>query len=369
MTTDKSKKAWSGIFGFKTVQPVFQAGPVAGSPEEAQLIGVSISNFTSDGPRQTYSDWLSKRGETDKANRVLASLEAYETGHAQALGDVSLDDSWSRLMGLPLLRVLIEQTADREMFDYLKVLIFPWLKPALSLDYRPMESEPPVGSSYLWGQPDLEEGVDWALVSELPTEFGGFEAQHQTHPCAFIGQIAWRDFKETVFGQDVPEAGGLSIFAFTETLELGIMEAVIRPWSPESRLSRRAVPQALVDDIHGDGANELHAPHRLRLTEVLSLPDAHDGPFQALFPDCGWNEKYGEIYEALVEACGESCLGFGGYLRGTSGGDPSPDTHWRRVAVMRTTPDCGVLHFALPQTDIKTGRLDDVRYVWMDWDS
>jgi hypothetical protein len=86
-------------------------------------------------------------------------------------------------------------------------------------------------------------------------------------------------------------------------------------------------------------------------------------------PGCGHNEAYCDVYTALMDACEAGDLGFGGYLRGTSGSDPSPDTSFLRLAILPTNPDVGIVHFAIPAEDLKQGRLDRVQYVWNDWDS
>ena len=187
--------------------------------------------------------------------------------------------------------------------------------------------------------------------------------------CAFLGQFSFSDFEGTVLGQELPEVGGFSIFTITEVHEFGIVETVFRPWSNQVALTRREPPLDLVDDKLGDGANVTHAVHEVTLKEVLSLPDATDGPFKSIIPNCSWGEPYYDFYSELLELCEEGMLGFGGYLRGTSGGDPSPDVNAIRIAVLRTDPDAGIVYFSIPAEDLPTGRLDRVEYVWSDWDS
>jgi len=184
-----------------------------------------------------------------------------------------------------------------------------------------------------------------------------------------MGQIAWRDLKTTVYGQDLPDEGGISIFTFTEVHTLGIVETVIRPWSPEIEVQRRATPERLLGDPYGDGVNGPYEPHAILFREVLSLPDATDGPFKEVLPGFKWGEPDTDLYIVLREACGENCHGLGGYLSATSGKDPSPGVDWMRLLVMRTNPDCGVVHFSIPEADLAKGDITNAAYVWMDWDS
>lgn len=364
----KRQNLWSGVPGFKQPQPSFVTGPVSKSREETALIRAALADFGPSGPRRHYADWLNKTGQTERAAVVMATLSAYETGDIDHLTNLPSDNSWSRLLAVPLLKTLIKGTSDLSEFNLMKALILPHLEPALSLDYSLMEKDPPIGTTRLWGLPDLSPDTVWPTLSDCSDEIGGLGELPQNYPCGFVGQFAWADFKGTVFGEDLPDKGGLLIFGFSEVHELGIMETVLRPWDPDAKLDRRLAPEPLLKDIYGNGMNSPQSPHRLTFTDVLSLPDARDGPFQDILPGFSWSDEYYELYEACHEACGENCFGFGGYLSGTSGSDPSPSSDWRRLAVLRINPEAGVLHFAIPKTDLKDGKLDNARYVWMDWD-
>lgn len=364
----KRRKPWSGILGFKKPQPIFETGPVPKSTEEAALIRAAISDFGPSGPRQYYADWLNQSGDLERAAVVAATLSAFETGDINDLTNLPPDNSWSRLLAVPLLKTLIRSTTGLSEFNHLKARILPHLEPALSLDYSLMEEDPPLGTSRLWGLPDLSPDTVWPTLSDCSDEFGGLDELPPDYPCGFVGQFAWANLKGTVFGEDLPEKGGLSIFGFTEVHNLGIMETVLRPWDPDSELERRSAPQPLLEDVYGEGTNSPQPPHMITVTDVLSLPDATDGPFHETLPGFSWNDKHYDLYTACREACGENSFGFGGYLSGTSGSDPSPATDWRRLAVLRIHPDCGVIHLALPKTDFKGGHLENARYVWMDWD-
>jgi hypothetical protein len=247
--------------------------------------------------------------------------------------------------------------------------VFPRIRPALSLSYSPFAAEPVIGSSYLWGLPDMREGEAWPKVSELSDLFRAKEKLPQDMHAAFLGQIAFRDMRDTALAQELPSEGGFAVFGITEVYSLGIVETLVRPWDNNAVLMRRAAPSDLVEDSLGDSANSPQPAHTIELEESLSLPDAAGGPFAHKIPGCQYGGPYRDLYRHLMDACENAELGFGGYLRGTSGGDPSPDISYARLAVLRDTPDAGLLHFAIPHADLMTGRLDDVKYVWNDWDS
>lgn len=363
-----NQKNWTGVFGFKLPQPVFNSGPVSRSPEEAGFIRRCIVDFTKNGPRDSYAIWLRQNGDDEKAAILEVSVHAYQDGLIEPFEALPLDTSWSRMLGLPLLRTLIQQTGGGQNYHRLKTLILPHLKPAVAFTYSPMEGVPDIGTSYLWGHPDLAPSDAWPVIADCSDSFGGLAGLPQDFPCAFIGQIGWRDLGKTICGQDLPRHGGVSVFAFTEVNELGIMETVIRPWDTDGPLARRAPPDALNNDPHGEGANGPFQPHTIQITEVLSLPDPTDGPFEEILPGFKWGNPDNDLYFALREACGDNELGVGGYLAGTSGGDPSPGIDWRRLLVTRVTPDCGVIHLGIPSSDLTMGRLDAAQYVWMDWD-
>jgi hypothetical protein len=85
-------------------------------------------------------------------------------------------------------------------------------------------------------------------------------------------------------------------------------------------------------------------------------------------PGCDFDESFEGVFRA-VEESSRTVLGIGGYLTGTSGGDPSPETSSLRLAMLRTTPDAGLVHFSIPEDDLKRGRLNRAKFIWNDWDS
>jgi hypothetical protein len=135
-----------------------------------------------------------------------------------------------------------------------------------------------------------------------------------------------------------------------------------------------------MEDPLGDTTNRPKAPHAISADEDLSLPDASWGPFSEEIPGCKFKEEFYQLYAQLLGACQKDAgfngqgipssnkEGFGGYLRGTTGADPSPDTKALRFAVLPTNPDAGMVHFSIPSAGLKSGDLGSVQYVWCDWD-
>jgi len=340
-------------------------------PKEAELLHKAIADFSHDGPRAQYANWLAEIGDVRRSNDVQKTINAYQNLDRKYLNNMSGSEDWQRMIAAPLLNKFIDgaEQFDRKDMEVFRDLVFSKLKPAVSLSYTLGKTDPQLGTSRLWGLPDLPINEKWPKIKMASNWFESKDDLPAENHCAFLGQFSFKDFANTVFGQKLPKTGGFAIFTITEVHELGIVETLFLPWNNEVELVRVTPPSDLLEDKLGDTTNVPKAVHQIFLTEVLSLPDPEDGPFKGVIPNCSWNEPHGNFYCELVEACGENQLGFGGYLRGTSGSDPSPDVNSMRMAVLRTNPDVGVVHFSIPTKDLPEGRLDRVEYVWSDWDS
>jgi len=342
---------------------------VCSSPEEAVLLHAAISDFSDRGARSRYADRLAANGDAGRADSVRATIEAYQTLKADGLVDLAGNPDWQKMIAIPLSKVFISNSEfyPANRLNSFRDLLFARLRPAVSLKYALMDGEPAIGTSRLWGLPDLQVDQAWPRIAEASNVFSAREKLPLEDHCAFIEQFSFRDFKDTLFGQDLPANGGFSIFSITD-LNIGVVETLVRPWDNTQPLSRRAAPPELIADKIGEQVNSPSPPHEIELTECLSLPDASSGVFAAEIPLCGWGEAFYDAYPGLLEQCNGHVMGFGGYLKGTSGDDPSPDTDARRFAVLRTNPDAGLVHFSIPSDDVGQGRLGRVQYVWNDWD-
>jgi hypothetical protein len=337
---------------------------------ESRYLYSALADFRLDGAREEYAAWLEAQGRKEYARIVRATIQAFQRLDVRPLQKLDCEPNWARMIAVPLLTTFIRAASDRDPIGVrrLRDLVFSRLRPALSLSYAPADSEPKRGASYLWGLPDIPDDETWPKVGEVSDWFRVKSRLPQELHCAFIGQIAFDDMQGTVLGQELPAQGGFAVFAIAEVEQLGIVETLVRPWNNKAALSRHTAPHDLIEDKLGDSTNSPQPAHEIELKEVLSLPDAGDGPFAKEIPGCKYGEEHRELYGKLLDACHASILGFGGYLKGTSGADPSPDIQSLRFAVLRSTPDTGVMHFSVPAADLKNGRLARVQYVWNDWD-
>ncbi len=375
----------------------------ASSESEVKYMHAALADFSRDGARAEYAAWLKSQGRETDARAVLSTIDVFHSLDANALDEFESESPWARMIAIPLLKTFIStalfdavslppptnlspqqlrnwqptrtqlvRTSNAKRLDAARAvrdMAFPWLRPALSLSFEPAESEPKLGESYLWGSPDIPEGESWPKISELSDEFGCKKELPQDHPCAFVGQIAFSDLQGTVLGHGLPTEGGFAVFKITEPIHLGIHEALVRSWNNKAPLKRHQTPQELIEDKLGDSCNCPHPPHVMILEEVLSVPWGCRGPYSEVFPNCSYDEELYDAYSSLRDACeAPSISGFGGYLRPTTGDDPSPDTDSLRFVVLHRDPDGGTVHFSVPAEDLKEGRLDRVKNVWCDWD-
>lgn len=349
---------------------VLKVARVCATEQECKLLHEAIADFTSDGPRARYVQWLAATGENERSRLLNASLQAYRSLDASPLQGADADDHWARMIGAPLLRAFIEAGAghNRKRLVALRDNLIKRLRPALHLSYKKASQEPRVGTSYLWGLPDIPTGEAWPKTVALSDWFHARTKIPQDLHCAFLGQFAFEEMRGTVLGEELPREGGFAVFSITEVNHLGVVETLIRPWNNRAVLERRQPPPDLLEDKLGDTVNAPKPFHVIELTEEISLPDVHHGAYASEVPGCGFQEPFHDVFEAL-EDCTCGVLGFGGYLTGTSGEDPSPDARSLRFAVLRTSPEAGRIHFSIPAHDLEQGRLDRARYVWNDWDS
>jgi hypothetical protein len=343
--------------------------------EECRLLHAALADFSPNGARARYAGWLEAQGERGRAHAVYATVRAFQDLSLAPLEQLPGDADWQRMIAAPLLSVFVRATAsyDRDEAKALRDLVFPRLRPALSMDYAPADSEPEIGASYLWGLPDMAAGEAWPKTSELSDWFRARAEIPQDLHCGFLGQIAFADMKGSILAEELPSTGGFAVFAIIEVDKLGIVEVLVRPWDNAAALTRRAAPADLAEDAYGQGVNAPQPFHVMDVREVLSLPDAKRGRFAAEIPGCGYDERHDRVYDLMRDACiagaDDGLMGFGGYLSATSGDDPSPDTSSLRFAVLRSSLDAGLVHLAIPAADLRAGRLDGVQYVWNDWDA
>ncbi len=102
------------------------------------------------------------------------------------------------------------------------------------------------------------------------------------------------------------------------------------------------------------------------MAEVLTIPDSYDGPWSH---DVALEEGPLDSEDhrpALEESSGDR-FGMFGYLRGTTGGDPTPSREWQRFFCVPVDAEAVIWHHvAIRTTDLAAHRFDDWRAVWVD---
>ncbi|MEQ1809001.1 MAG: hypothetical protein ABL889_03675 [Terricaulis sp.] len=354
---------------------------VTASESEARLLHAALADFSAEGAREIYASWLETQGDRERASALRATVQAYHTLDASSLEGLHVDQEWQRMIAVPLLKTLSAARREHsiESLCGLRDLAFPRIRAALSMTLEPADADT-LGQSRMWGLPDIPEGETWPKVGEVSDWFGAKSELPQDLHCAFLAQVNFDEMRGTVLGGELPLSCGFAVFSITEVEKLGIRETLIRPWSTSRPLRRTDAPEDLLRDPLGDSTNKPQAAHSIVLTEDLSLPDASWGPFAEAIPGCGFGEEFHAVYRQLSSACQKDSgydgagrswsnkYGFGGYLKATSGADPSPDMHAVRFAVLPADPDAGTVHFAISEADLRDGVVTRAQYVWSDWD-
>lgn len=247
------------------------------------------------------------------------------------------------------------------------VQMFHLVRPALSMDYDAYDKsianqDPPIGGTYLFGQPDLPSGTPWPTYGTCLTTFQCEIPADD--PCRFVGQLNLRDFKGTVAGNGVPAEGIVYFFSHTETEEFG--STAIRVLQVEK--CEDLVPTRPPDRVREDNLGE--RPREPTFKEELTLPERRDSPWESALRLNEFGENGCRLYDRVRNAgCTSQGLGVLGYLYATSGADPSPDCEHFRLASVRVSINAGVAHLAISADNLRAGQLDAVKYVWNDWDS
>ena len=340
-------------------------------PGERDVLYAALADFSHHGAREKYASWLEENGDPARAATVRATILAYNELDKAHLTNLAGSETWQRVIAVPLLECLIEEVdhSNPEPWIRLRDNLFKLIRPSLALRYEPAESSPPIGSSYLWGHPDIPVGLEWPRISECSNWSDAKDELPQENHCAFLGQFNFAELAETLVGPELPSTGGFMVFSITDVVSLGIHETVVRRWDRETDLERREPPVDLLEDTIGDSCNSPKPPHTIILDEFISIPDASSKTFGELIPGCQWQEPHNDLFWGLKETCDTETLGLAGYLQSTSGDDPSPDKEHLRLAAVRVTPEAGIVHFGIPVEDLADGKLDRVQYVWSDWDS
>lgn len=328
---------------------------------EQKLISEILDSPVADAPRTRYAEWLRSTGDNLRAALICASrLNSLDCDLLEAkLPELTSEHfGWSRLLGLKLIHQVLTLGLEPHLEQWLSLA-----KPAIELTVGGAtgDEEPTLGSSRLWGDPDLPKGTPWPTLADCRRWEPQIDLPKDS-PCQFIAQINLAELAASPAARDLPRAGLLSVFSHHEWEETGSSSICLRYFEDTSRLQRT---------LHAlsDADNARIAPHVVQLREALTIPECHSSPFaHEMGIEAGDWDTVDKHHEVLLASGGE-LLGLLGHDRSTSGDDPTPDQSWGRLITIPVFPDGEVVqHLAIRQEALMTAELEDHELVWVDFD-
>ena len=316
--------------------------------------------------RLVYADELDDEGDRLRAEVLRHTVRALEGDPGAGLA-VHIDEltalhpggaEWADLVGARALAALPAHEVSPRWWP----LALSTARPCIQLEREAATEPGPVGTSRLFGDPDLPPGFPWPTYRDASSWFGVSSGDVAPDArCRFVGQLSAADLRRSPAGGALPEAGLLSFFAFMEYESLGITEAWVH-WFPDARGFVRTPHPAL------DEANHRLPEHRPRLRHALSHPE--DADQHAALASIA--EQHKEAWEGLRSfAWSQNGDRFGvfGYLQATTGGNPTPDASWQRLICTPTDLE-GIVwnHVAVKVEALGAGRMDPWEVVWADMD-
>ena len=311
------------------------------------------------GLRLRYATLLEEEGDSLRSSVVRETARAIETHHVDGLRD-RLDAlpgahaGWARLVGARLIGEMLE----RDLGPFLERWL-PLARPALELVMTPGTMPPALGTTRLFGDPDLPRGAKWPTLGDCK-RWELFDLDPAAR-CQFVGQLDLTTLARSAAACAMPDHGLLSVFAHQEREELGSSSACVLHTPDITDLER--VPHPVTDE-----ANARVPPHAAELIDALTIPELR-GPWAS---DLGIAENdwsLGDAHREVMLASGGDLAGMLGHLRATTGGDPTPDRSWMRLLCLPLAPDQVVFHhLAIRGSDLGAARLDRFELVWVDFD-
>jgi uncharacterized protein YwqG len=149
------------------------------------------------------------------------------------------------MIGAPQIKILCKGAGSfgADEIRTFRDRVFALARPSFTFEYTMTRKEPLIGSSYLWGSPDLPEGSFWPVLGECQHWHGDCGLPDDL-PCNFGGQINLAELSGTVAAAALPRAGLLSFFTHCETERHGVTSARVIFTSDTSRLRDRTRPNA-----------------------------------------------------------------------------------------------------------------------------
>lgn len=326
-----------------------------------------VKNIISQEEREKYKNWLIEKGELKRAAFIEQLSIAFQTMKISDMPDLKdVSAEWSRVIGASSLKELLREEPlypaeelSKEELIFNRDEMFQLATPTINIAWEKTDIHN-IGETRLWGEPDLPQDADWPTLNDCisPLDWEKDE-KNLDSKCAFIGQINFADFKESLLYDSLPSKGLLSIFSYIDD---DVFNLCMRYYKDTSTLEHRKAPKSLNED------NKTQQPHSAVFSEALAFP-SYSGPWESSLQlekeDQGLDEG---AYECLKEGGEADLIGILGYLQDTTGIDPTPSKDFRKFLCLKVTPECGTVHTAIKPEHAKQGVLEDYVYAWIDYD-
>ncbi len=170
--------------------------PAAPLPGEADLLAKVVADLRDDTAKLVYADWLEERD--DPHGPFLRAVVTAARAKKLLPDGSAFPKPWRDLCGVTLLEAI-----PRFHLDYRRDAVLKLARPTVGVTTaKSREAALPVGASKFGGRPDLPPGAEW------PTRNGA--------PLGFVAQFNLADLAGTIAGRDLPPAGVLSFFVFSD---------------------------------------------------------------------------------------------------------------------------------------------------------
>jgi len=225
-------------------------------------------------------------------------------------------------------------------------------RPTLSFDASSVVSadeELPVGTTKLWGAPDLPQGFPWPTRRVCTAAWDGADELDPDEKCSFDGQFDLNDLAGTASARWLPNEGLLSFFSCTEYDTIGTVAAIVLWFPPGEALERQLPPTGV----------ERRATVRLRLLETVSLPEPNGPAFSELAAAGLPQQDYARLALPYTPIAPRLL----GYSSTSTAGDVSPSAEWVHLAHLETSCEW-TYSLAIRNEDLTAWRLDRVQMIY-----
>lgn len=333
--------------------------------EELNLLTSLCSDLTDQAHLGVYGDWLEDQGDERRAEFVRQYATALAAGEGFPDSE-GFSEAWLSAIGYRLASSACKYGMADERFTLLK-LAKPSLKYEAS-NYPPPLTEDtfPVGSSKVYGIPDLPAGSVWPTQKECNTLYDPESGIDPDLPCSFVAQINCEELGGTLLADYFPKTGLISFFSCSEIESIGMTDGYVT-FSPDTSNLVRMNPPTQVLGPAADEANQLAQPEAFEFVESLEVP--HPGE-ESPFEEIQWpfdSEPAEQIYEVVEEAGVTPLSSLGGFTTPTTGDDPLPGKDWCKLICVSNSIQIR-LHFCIRYEDLRAGKFDNVELAWVDFD-